>query len=73
MYEYHVISKWTGWFGGWGSESDIAQMMTELAGAGWRLVRSENALFAWWWFYPRRKVLFVFERERHPAPLESAP
>lgn len=62
--EYTVISKWCGWFGGWGSETDIAAMLTAQGAQGWRLVRSENGLFGWWWWLPRRKVLFVFERER---------
>jgi len=41
--EYRVISKWCGWFGGWGSESDIAWMLND-KGEGGRLVRSESGL-----------------------------
>jgi hypothetical protein len=58
---YAVISKWCGWFGGWGSESDIASALNAV-GPDWRLVRSENAIFAWMWLIPRRKIVFVFER-----------
>lgn len=62
--EYAAISKWTGWFGGWGSESDLAAVINGYGAEGWRLVRSENGLFLWMWFYPRRKVLLIFERPR---------
>jgi hypothetical protein len=62
--EYTAISKWTGWIGGWGSEMDISNLINQFAVSGWRLVRSENGVFLWWWFYPRRKVLFIFERQR---------
>ena len=63
---YKVVSKWCGWFGGWGSESNIKDLLeasTPRSGQGWRLVRSESGIFAWWWFVPRRKILFVFEAE----------
>ena len=58
---YKVISKWCGWFGGWGSEKDIAEMLATEVGEGGRLIRSESALFLWWWLIPRRKVLLIFE------------
>jgi len=67
--EYRVVSKWCGWFGGWGSESDIAWLLND-SGEGGRLVRSESGLFLWWWLIPRRKVLFVFERST-PIPLDK--
>ena len=62
--EYLAESKWTGWFGGWGSESDIAAVITRRSGEGWRLVstKSERALWNFW--LPRIKLLMVFERER---------
>lgn len=62
MYEYKVISKWAGWGGGWGSESDIAALANALGDDGWRLVRSEADGFRWFWIMPRRKVLLFFER-----------
>ena len=64
MYEYNVRSKWAGWFGGWGSEGDVAAIMDETATHGWRLVRTESIHALWFWFIPRPKLLFVFERER---------
>jgi hypothetical protein len=67
--EYVVVSKWCGWSGGWGIEDDLAVICNWHAMRGWRLVRSENALFAWMWLVPRRKVLLFFERERQ----EGAP
>ena len=75
MYEYLVISKWTGWFGGWGSEADIADMMNEVAADGWRLVRTENGPFVWFWLpsFVRRKLLMVFERDRRTVPPPPAP
>lgn len=63
MQEYKVISKWTGWGGGWGSESDLAAMANALGAEGWRLVRSEATGFRWFWLVPRRKVLLFFERD----------
>ena len=35
--EYLVESKWTGYWGGWGSEGDIAGIMNARASEGWRL------------------------------------
>ncbi|MBF8255121.1 MAG: hypothetical protein HW375_28 [Anaerolineales bacterium] len=65
--QYLVISKWCGWYGGWGSESDIAALCNAQGAQGWRLVRSENGLFAWMYIILRRKVLLFFERETTPA------
>lgn len=65
--EYIVESKWTGWFGGWGSETDIASIMTLRSTTGWRLVRTESKPFAWFWCIPRVKLLMVWER-----PLEKS-
>lgn len=65
--EYLVESKWTGWFGGWGSESDIAAGMTRRSGEGWRLVSTKTERSAWMWCLPRIKLLMVFERERPGA------
>ena len=61
--EYLAESKWTGWFGGWGSESDIAGMMSRRGADGWRLVRSESKPFLWWWWLPRVKLLMIWERD----------
>ncbi len=63
VYEYAVVSKWTGFFGGWGSEDDIGVVVNELADKGFRLVRSESARFLWFWFVPRVKVLMFFEHQ----------
>lgn len=63
MYEYRVESKWTGIFGGWGSESDIADILNNAASEGWRLARTERSWFSWFWFLPRPKLLMIFERQ----------
>ena len=65
--EYTVVSKWCGWFGGWGSESDVAQIMNGLARQGWRLLRTDVAFCAWWLCLPRKKLLMVFQREQLAA------
>ena len=64
MYEYRVESKWSGIFGGWGSESDIAQLINQVAADDWRLIRTENIRALWFWFLPRPKLLMIFERGR---------
>jgi len=64
MYEYTAVSKWCGFWGGWGSETDVARVLTDMAGQGWRLVQTERSWFAWFWFMPRPKVLLVFERQK---------
>jgi hypothetical protein len=60
--EYRVESKWCGFWGGWGSERDLAGICNAVAGEGWRLIKTERAWFAWFWFLPRPKVLLIFER-----------
>jgi hypothetical protein len=74
VYEYHVESKWCGWFGGWGSERDIAAVANAMSAQGWRLVSTKH-LHALWWLLPlpipfvRPKLLLVFERgAAAPAP-----
>lgn len=62
--EYAVESKWTGWFGGYGSESDIAARLNARSSEGWTLCRTEVMRVAWFWFLPRPKFLMVFERRR---------
>lgn len=62
MREYFVESMWTGFTGGYGSESYIAQRLTARAQEGWSLVRTEAHRCAWYWFVPRIKILLVFER-----------
>ncbi len=64
---YHVISRWAGWFGGWGSESDIAQVLNEQAAVGWKLIRTETWLCFWWFFLPRKKLLLIFEQAAKPS------
>lgn len=61
---YHVVTRWAGWIGGWGSESDIAQVLNEKAAAGWKLVRSESQFCGWWFFLPRKKLLLIFEQTK---------
>lgn len=63
MFEYRVESKWSGWAGGWGSESDIAGIMNGFAGQGWRLISTKNVHALWFWIVPRPKLLMVFERQ----------
>lgn len=65
---YVVESKWCGWGGGWGSESDIARIMNRRAAQGYRLVATESKrcwclvllLLPVW----RVKLLMMFERVR---------
>ena len=59
---YKVTSKWCGFFGGWGSESDIAAHMEAAAQTGYRLVRTESQRAWWYWCLPRNKMLFIYER-----------
>ena len=62
-YRYLASSKWCGWWGGWGSENDIARHIEAQAAGGYRLVRTESRT-SWWFFcIPRPKMLFIFERE----------
>lgn len=60
--QYKVSSKWCGWFGGWGSEQDIATHIENEAAGGWRLVRAEAMRHGWFLFFPRPKIVFIFER-----------
>ena len=62
-YRYLVSSKWCGWFGGWGSENNIGRHIETTATGGYRLIRTESRLRWWFWFIPRPKVLFIYERE----------
>jgi hypothetical protein len=62
---YVVESKWAGWFGGFGSEGDIARILNRRAAQGYRLVSTKSEWRLWWlliipcW---RVKLLFFFER-----------
>lgn len=60
--QYKVTSKWCGWLGGWGSEGDIAQHIEQNSTGGWQLLRTENSIHFWFWFFPRHKMLFIFTR-----------
>lgn len=62
--EYLVNSKWSGWFGGWGSEDDISDILDNAAEDGWRLIRTESIRQFWWWVFPRPKLLLIFERPK---------
>ena len=66
MKHYSVESKWVGWFGGYGSESDIASRMNAMSQQGWQLARTEVARATWFWFLPRLKMLMVWERDGVP-------
>ena len=65
MVEYKVVSRWAGWFGGWGSESDLGRVVNGCAGEGYRLVSTKAWLAFWWFAVPRKKLLLVFEREQN--------
>ena len=67
QYRYMVTSKWCGFWGGFGSERDIAQHIEQLTDQGWRLVDMEAHTSLWWWVLPRPKVLFVYERAFQPV------
>jgi hypothetical protein len=71
VYEYKIISKWSGWWGGFGSENDIAAMINAEAAEGWRLVRSETSRFLWFYmpWFPRPRLLLIFER---PATAQTS-
>ena len=73
VYEYKTITRWAGWWGGWGSEDSIAGTINEEARAGWRLVRWESMRLFWWWFLPRPKMLFIFERPGPAARIPTTP
>jgi len=61
-YQYKITSKWCGFWGGWGSESDIGRHVEQETSGGWRLSRTESKTLLWFWFLPRPKVLFFYER-----------
>jgi len=64
MYEYLMESDWLGWWGGFGAERVKAERLNGRGGEGWRLVRSESKWFLWFWFMPRVKVLYIWERPK---------
>ena len=61
-YQYRVTSKWAGWLGGWGSEDDIAKHIETETVGGWHLLRTESEIRFWWFFVPRPKLVFIYER-----------
>ena len=61
-YEYRVTSKWCGFWGGWGSENDIAKHIDTESTSGWRLTREDSSTCLWFWVIPRKKALFIYER-----------
>jgi hypothetical protein len=69
MLEYHAESKWCGFFGGWGSEQDIATLINRYAAEGWRLASTKNIHALWFWLLPRPKLLLLFERQRSSLPV----
>lgn len=61
VYEYHVEHVWAGFWGGWGSESRIQDLLNRLGAQGWRLTSTKTRLF-FWFIFPRPKLLLFFER-----------
>lgn len=64
MYEYLMESDWLGLWGGYGSERVKNERLLKRAEEGWRLVRTETKWFAWFWFMPRVKILYIWERSK---------
>lgn len=62
MYEYLMESDWLGFWGGFGSESVKTERLNSRGREGWRLVRTERARFFAFWFIPRVKILYIWER-----------
>ena len=61
-YEYRVIDRWCGWWGGFGSPIAMNRMLEQQAKDGWRLVGTQSKLRGWNWLIPRPMILFFFER-----------
>ena len=61
-HQYQATSKWCGWWGGWGSETDIARHIEGTTAEGWQLVETKNTMRFWWWIIPRPKILFIYSR-----------
>jgi len=59
---YVVESKWVGFWGGYGSEDDVARILNRRAAQGYRLVGTKTERSLWMWCMPRIKLLFFFER-----------
>ena len=57
---YRALSKWCGWFGGWGSESDIAEVLNREP--EWQLIRTDIAWSLWFYFVPRKKLLMILHK-----------
>ena len=61
-HEYRATSMWCGWWGGWGSEDDIAKHIERETTERWDLVSTKVSLRFWFWVVPRPKVLFIYSR-----------
>ena len=61
-HEYRVTSMWCGWWGGWGSEDDIARHIERETTERWHLASTKMSLRLWFWVVPRPKVLFIYSR-----------
>ncbi len=70
--QYMVVSRWAGFWGGWGSEGDLGEVINTHAGQGWKLKDTEASIFAWFWFIPRHKVLMIFERPSTGVPAQPS-
>lgn len=64
---YVVQSKWCGWWGGWGSESDIAAILNKAAAEGYVLHDTRSQWNMWFFCIPRPKLLMIF-RYAPPQP-----
>lgn len=71
--EHMIISRWAGWWGGWGSESDLSKVINQRAAEGWTLRDTEASIFGWFWIIPRHKLLMVFERPSTGASAQPSP
>jgi len=72
MYEYRAESQWAGFGGGYGAEHLLSNRLNELADQGWRLVLIERMAARWYWFMPRTKLLYIFQRSRWEETAEGA-
>ena len=61
--QYKAVSRWCGWWGGFGSDQAITRRIEQETPGGWRLVSTASAVRFWLWCIPRPRVMFVFERE----------
>ena len=71
MTEYLVESRRLGWGGGFGGENAIARELNERAAEGWTIARTEASYQRWMWWFPRVKMLIIWERPKAAEPAPS--